>query len=144
MKIIYFGSTWSTKSIILLHLIVTESRLVRLNLLIPAKDNETTEDWAFLIEPMDLMAARLNATDIKSEKLSMRTVNREDMDLVALFQYMIGNGDFSVTGRHNLKILAVKPPGPQGFVPVPYDFDYYRPGECSLCHSQGETWGSVR
>lgn len=98
-------------------------RLVRLTFEDTAKDNETTEDWAFLIEPMDLMCARLNATNIKSQKLSMRTLNPELMDLVSLFSYMIGNGDFSVTGRHNLKILAVKPPGPQGFTPVAYDFD---------------------
>jgi hypothetical protein len=37
---------------------------------------------------------------------------------------MIGNGDYSVTGRHNLKILALQTPGPSGFFPVPYDFDY--------------------
>ena len=82
-----------------------------------------TEDWAFLIEPMDLMCARLNATNIKSQKLSMRTLNPEHMDLVSLFSYMIGNEDLSVTGRHNLKIIAVKPPGPQGFIPLAYDFD---------------------
>jgi len=40
-----------------------------------------------------------------------------------MFQYMIGNGDYSVTGRHNLRILALETPGPLGFVPVPYDFD---------------------
>ena len=54
----------------------------------------------------------------------MRTVNRDIMDQVAMFQYMIGNGDYSVTGRHNLKILALSGTGPVGFIPVPYDFDY--------------------
>ena len=41
-----------------------------------------------------------------------------------MFQYMIGNGDYSVTGRHNLKIIALSSADPQGFLPVPYDFDY--------------------
>jgi len=98
-------------------------RLVRLTFVDTSKDNEATEDWAFLIEPMNLMCARLNAANIKSQKLSMRTLNPEHMDLVSLFSYMIGNEDLSVTGRHNLKILSVKPPGPQGFTPVAYDFD---------------------
>ncbi len=54
----------------------------------------------------------------------MRTVNSRVMDLLAMFQYMIGNGDYSVTGRHNLRILAMATSGPSGFIPVPYDFDY--------------------
>jgi hypothetical protein len=46
------------------------------------------------------------------------------MDKVAFFSYMIAQGDYSVTGQHNLKILALKEYGPTGFIPVPYDFDY--------------------
>ena len=99
-------------------------RLVKLKFVDTAKDNTITEDWAFLIEPSDYMSKRLNCVFVKSDKLSIRTVNREMMDQVALFQYMIGNGDFSVTGRHNLKILTLKDQRVIGFVPIPYDFDY--------------------
>ncbi|MEN8227525.1 MAG: hypothetical protein ABFS38_05165 [Bacteroidota bacterium] len=99
-------------------------RLVKLKLINTAKENIATEDWAFMIEPADYMARRLNAVFVKSDKLSVRTVNREMIDKVALFQYMIGNGDFSVTGRHNLRILTLKDQAAiRGFVPVPYDFD---------------------
>jgi hypothetical protein len=100
-------------------------RLIRLRIINTAKDNEETVDWAFLIEPDELMERRLSGKMIKSDMLSMRTVNRELMDRVAMFQYMIGNGDYSVTGRHNLKIIALESPDdPQGFIPIPYDFDY--------------------
>jgi hypothetical protein len=62
---------------------------------------------------------------IKSDRLSMRTVNPKQMDKLAMFQYLIGNGDYSVTGRHNLRIVALEDPNqPQGFIPIPYDFDY--------------------
>ena len=37
---------------------------------------------------------------------------------------MIGNGDYSVTRRHNLMILDLGTPGRMGLVPVPYDFDF--------------------
>ncbi|MEN8227526.1 MAG: hypothetical protein ABFS38_05170 [Bacteroidota bacterium] len=120
-------------------------RLVKLKFIDTSKDNNATEDWAFMIEPADYMAQRLNAVFVKSDKLSMRTVNREMIDKVALFQYMIGNGDFSVTGRHNLKILNLKDQAVPGFIPVPYDFDY-----CGLVDAHyaipGETLGikSVR
>lgn len=99
-------------------------RLVRVKYIDTGKKNQVTENWAFLIEPEELLAKRLNAKLIPSDKLSMRTVNPEIMDLMALFQFMIGHLDFSITGRHNLKIAALKDPGPVGFLPIPYDFDY--------------------
>ena len=99
-------------------------RLVRLKYIDTGRKNEVMENWAFLIEPDAMMVERLGARIIKSDRLSMRTVNSKVMDLLAMFQYMIGNGDYSVTGRHNLKILAMNSPGPLGFIPVPYDFDF--------------------
>ncbi|MFO7933514.1 MAG: hypothetical protein R6U78_05480 [Bacteroidales bacterium] len=100
------------------------TRLVKLKFIDTGRKNRMTEDWAFLIEPQDLMARRLNGTAIKSDGLSMRSVNQKVMDLLAMFHYMIGNGDYSISGRHNLKILALDSPAPPGFIPVPYDFDY--------------------
>ena len=100
------------------------TRLVRLKYVDTGRKNKMTEDWGFIIEPEDMMAERNNAMAIKSDRLSIRTVNREVMDQMAFFHYMIGHGDYSVTGRHNLKILTLKDYGPTGFIPVPYDFDY--------------------
>lgn len=99
-------------------------RLVNLKIVDTGKDDRESSYWAFLIEPDKLMAERLRAKVIKSDELSMRTVNQEAMDRLAMFQYMIGNPDYSVTGRHNLKILAMRTSGPSGFIPVPYDFDF--------------------
>jgi len=100
------------------------TRLVKLKYIDTGKKNKVTEDWGFIIEPEAMMAERNNCMPIKSDKLSIRTVNVEWMDKVAYFHYMIGQCDYSVTGRHNLKILTSKEYGPTGFVPVPYDFDY--------------------
>ncbi|HER10214.1 MAG TPA: hypothetical protein ENO20_15015 [Bacteroides sp.] len=99
-------------------------RLVRLRLVDTGRKDRVTEDWAFLIEPEALLARRLGGQVVKSDRLAMATVNREVMDLLAMFNYMIGNCDYSVTGRQNLKIIALDGPGPSGFIPVPYDFDY--------------------
>ena len=38
--------------------------------------------------------------------------------------YMIGNPDFSVSGRHNVKVLGLPGFGTEGYTAVPYDFDY--------------------
>lgn len=99
-------------------------RLVRVKYIDTGKKNQVSENWAFLIEPEEILTKRLNAKSIPSDKLSMRTVNPEIMDMMALFQYMIGHTDYSVTGRHNLKIIALANPGPAGFLPIPYDFDF--------------------
>lgn len=99
-------------------------RLINLTLVDTGRDNKESHSWAFLIEPTGLMAYRLGAKVIKSDVLSMKTVNPQAMDILAMFQYMIANPDYSVTGRHNLKILAAQTSGPSGFIPVPYDFDF--------------------
>ncbi|MDF1575610.1 MAG: hypothetical protein P1P86_10530 [Bacteroidales bacterium] len=100
------------------------TRLVRLKYIDTGRKNKVTEDWGFIIEPEAMMAERNQAMSIKSDKLSIRTVNKEWIDKVAFFHYMIGQCDYSVTGRHNLKILTLKEYGPTGYIPVPYDFDY--------------------
>jgi hypothetical protein len=99
-------------------------RLINLKMVDTGRGNKETSCWAFLIEPGKLMAKRLGAKVIKNDKLSMRTVNQEAMDRLAMFQYMIGNPDYSVTGRHNLKILDAQTLGSSDFIPVPYDFDF--------------------
>lgn len=100
-------------------------RLVRVKYIDTGRTKKNVfENWAFLIEPEEMMARRLKAKMIASDMLSLRTVNREMMDLVAIFSYMVGQGDYSVTGRHNLKIAALHNPPPSGFIPIPYDFDY--------------------
>ena len=53
------------------------------------------------------MAARNNAGLMKIEKLSQRSTERMHMTTVAVFNYMIGNTDWSVPGQHNIKLIKV-------------------------------------
>ena len=107
------------------------TRLMRIKYIDTGRKNRESEEWGFLIEHSDKMAERNNAMIVESERLSVRTVNGEVMDKVAFFSYMVGQQDYSVTGQHNLKILAPKEYGPTGFIPVPYDFDF-----CGLVNAQ--------
>ncbi len=102
-------------------------RLIDMALVDAGERNEMDtifHDWAFLIEPEELVAKRLGGLENKSDRLAMRMIHQETMDLMAMFHYMIGHGDYSVTGRHNLKIFNVSNDDVAGFVTVPYDFDY--------------------
>jgi hypothetical protein len=100
------------------------TRLVKMKYVDTGRKNRVTESWAFLIEPEEMLAERVNAYAIEKDKLSMNFMEPDAMDLVALFQYMIGNSDYSITGRHNVKILGLPGFGTEGYTPVPYDFDY--------------------
>ena len=99
-------------------------RLVRMTYVDTGRNNRVTEGWAFMIEPEAMLAQRLSATVVKREGLSFRLMRPEDIDIAMLFLYMIGNPDFSLANRHNVKILGLPGFGTEGYTPVPYDFDY--------------------
>lgn len=85
------------------------------------KGNEHT--YAFLIEDEDDLAERSKGV-IMADELVIRMDATDDraMAKMALFQYMIGNTDWSLPFRHNIKLLYLQA-GTRP-VPIPYDFDY--------------------
>jgi hypothetical protein len=99
-------------------------RLVHLKYIDTGRKNKETDSWGFLIEPEEMMAERNDAIVIKNDEISMRYMRTGEMDLAALFQYMVGNPDYSIAGRHNMKLLGLPGFGTVGYTPVPYDFDY--------------------
>ena len=98
--------------------------LVKMKYIDTGRKNKLTENWAIIIEPEEMLTERLDVYSIENDKLSMKHMLPEHMDIVAMFNYMIGNGDYSVTGRQNLKLFGLKEFAAEGFIPVPYDFDY--------------------
>ena len=80
--------------------------------------------YGFVIEDMDQMAKRNGCKEVKREKLHTELTNRDYMTLVAMFQYMIGNTDWSVPAVHNMKFMAPKDSLANKPYAVPYDFDY--------------------
>lgn len=99
-------------------------RLVRMTYVDTGRKNKVTEGWSFMIEPEELLAQRMNAVVIKRDDLSTSLLRPWEIDILALFQYMIGNVDFSVFGSQNMKFLGLPGFGTAGYSPVPYDFDY--------------------
>ncbi len=88
----------------------------------PGKKGALMSSFSFLIESEKEMAARLNAKPIKPRIVTHKSLDTLAFDRLALFQYMIGNTDWSVRVRHNIKVLYLMPSGPS--IPIPYDFDY--------------------
>lgn len=100
------------------------ARLVRMTYVDTGRKNKTTEGWAFMIEPQEMLAQRLDAVEIKRDDLSTSLLRPWEMDILAVFQFMIGNVDYSIFGSQNIKFLGLPGYGSAGYSPVPYDFDY--------------------
>jgi hypothetical protein len=84
---------------------------------------KTEVRYAFLIEDDKDMATRNEMKIVSAKKvISMEYVEPRAMARLALFQYMIGNTDWSVPYRHNIDLLAADSLSPP--IPVPFDFDY--------------------
>lgn len=79
---------------------------------------------AFFIEDAKEMCKRNDCKEWKRGKLNTEATNRKQMTLVALFEYMIGNTDWSVPGNHNIKLVQSKEDSMSKPFSVPYDFDY--------------------
>lgn len=94
-------------------------RLVRITYADPDGANGRTH-YGFLIEEEDLLARRNGGKEVDVEKVKPGEVDQEQLSLVSVFQFMIANLDWSVTGLHNLKLVQRE----GALYPVPYDFDF--------------------
>jgi hypothetical protein len=79
---------------------------------------------AFLIESTKEMAKRSGCREFKNTKINTESTNRDQMTLVAIFEYMIGNTDWSVPGGHNIVLIHPKTDSTARPFVVGYDFDY--------------------
>ncbi len=81
-----------------------------------------SDQLAFLIEPTDNMAARLGCTYNEADVSPVKRIHKEQYKNFVVFQYMVGNTDWNLSRRHNIRMLDCNSElGPK---PVPYDFDY--------------------
>ena len=87
-----------------------------------AGKKEAQTRYAFLLEDDDDMSKRNQAKNYNIKQTPMTYVDSLQMATVAVFEYLIGNTDWSVPFLHNIKLIAKK--GGKSPIPVPYDFDH--------------------
>lgn len=88
----------------------------------PDKKNRSTKNFAFFLESEEELAARLQGKPLKPKVGSTRSIDSVSYDRMCLFEYMIGNTDWSVRSRHNIKLIYLH--SSNSIIAVPYDFDY--------------------
>lgn len=95
-------------------------RLVRINYENPEKSGKVISNYAFFTEHFESLAARRKAELLPRFTFDHETIDIHSADILALYQFMIGNTDWSIVRQRNT-ILVRSPGGMQ--VPVPYDLD---------------------
>lgn len=100
-------------------------RLFRINYIDSEKKKKAFTHYGFLIEPVGMLAQRTNTIQVKTTSLTQKHIFQQSMDRLAIFNYMIGNFDWSVPGQHNVEVLkSASDLNSQTGIIIPYDFDW--------------------
>ena len=99
-------------------------RLIKVTYVDTSEKYKTAQRFAFLIENKEQMANRLNAIPIDNKSVRDQYTDIPTLANAYLFQFLIGNTDWSIPGRHNIQMIKSKDPIlPKPYI-IPYDFDY--------------------
>ena len=96
-------------------------RLAKINYVFAGKKKDSIQRYAFFIERPKHLAKRLGGRVADLKRVHQDKTAYDHMNMLAIFQYMMGNTDWSVYNNHNVKFLSLVPGEPH--VVVPYDFD---------------------
>ena len=103
------------------------TRLLRITWIDTDKNNTASEHYGFVIEHRDELAARNAMTYFDQPKASYDLLNAEQASIAAVFEYMIGNTDFSMIkaaeGKECCHNGELYDSASNELVFVPYDFD---------------------
>ena len=80
--------------------------------------------YAFLIEDIKDLCTRNNSVEANRKFFNPGFTHRQHTTLVCLFQYMVGNTDWSLPNFHNVKLIVPKTDTLAAPYIIPYDFDY--------------------
>lgn len=99
-------------------------RLLQINYKDSSEKKSTFTEHAFFTENAKELGKRNDCKEWTKGTINTESTDRKQMTLVALFEYMIGNTDWSVPGNHNIKLIQFKEDSTSKPFSIPYDFDY--------------------
>jgi hypothetical protein len=97
------------------------ARLTRVSYVDSLRKRQTETRWGFLIEDEDDVARRNGLTEYK-RGIEPSGADSLSVARMAVFEYMIGNIDWSIYYRHNVRLATG--PGYSNPAVIPYDFDH--------------------
>lgn len=85
--------------------------------------NKTSDSYyGMLLEDSKIMTQRIAMNPLKRKKLPPQSIERTDFLRMAVFQYMIGNTDWSIQYQQNIKLATSETLNLP--IAIPYDFDH--------------------
>jgi hypothetical protein len=99
-----------------------KTRLARVHYLDVHGPKDTLTRFAFFVENPEDMASRNDGEFLELESAQQDKLDQDQLALMAIFNYMIINTDYSIPIMHNVVLVSrdyFEPP-----LPVPYDFDW--------------------
>ena len=97
-------------------------RVLRITYVDSASGKTEGTRYAFAFEDPDQLAERMRGKLTTQKGATASDLEPEAASIVYLFQYLIGNTDFSFNGLHNGELIF-RPDG-SPHIPVAYDFDF--------------------
>jgi hypothetical protein len=99
-------------------------RLLHINYKDSKEKVKPYSQYAFLLEDTKDLADRNNCKEIRKRVFPLDGADRQQFNFVCLFQYMIGNTDWSIRQYHNIKLMVPKTDTFAKPFVIPYDFDF--------------------
>jgi hypothetical protein len=96
------------------------ARLVRITYVDPQKTADSSTHYAIVLEEDEDVAKRMEMRVIEVTGATPDDLDPYQSALVGVFQYLIGNTDWSATGLHNIVLLQ----NLADSYPMAYDFDF--------------------
>ena len=97
-------------------------QLVKINYIDSNSAQEEFTRWGILLEDIDELAVRLQGEEVEQFAFLAGELDTIQHTYISVFQYMIGNTDWSILPIRNLKLI--RQANRSGFVLIPYDFDF--------------------
>jgi len=100
-------------------------RLFKITYLSSVREKKPLTQYGFALEPINLFEKRTKTKELNYSNVTQRNIRPEVLDRAAIFNFMIGNTDWSVPIKHNVILLTdAKNSAANDNLIIPYDFDY--------------------
>lgn len=98
------------------------TRLARFTYKDSAAKTEDVTSWGFFVEDDKEVAKEFNTSTEKAKGALFDQLDQPQLIATTLFEYMVGNTDYSVSARHNIALM--RDSTAMIIRPVAYDFDW--------------------
>ncbi len=97
------------------------ARLLRITYADSATGKVDATRYGFIVEDPEQVATRVGGKVVKQKGAGPEDLDPAQSAIAFMFQYMIGNTDFSFSGLHNAELIRTSN---GDILPIAYDFDY--------------------